>query len=217
MKNRTNLRLNLNSKILDVGSGAGQLLHDLKILGFSNLLGIDLFIEQDLNYQNGVRIIKGDINALNQQFDFIMLHHSFEHMPDPLPTLKKLHSLLKPNRYLLIRIPIADSYAWRKYGVNWLQLDAPRHLYVHTTKSMTRLAEESGFKVADVIYDSSSFGLMGSEQYLKDIPLEDETSYNVNFGKSIFTHEQVEYFDSKAAELNEKNDGDQACFYFYKA
>lgn len=47
-----------DSSILDVGSGAGQLLLDLNNIGFSDTIGIDPFIDHDLNYDNGTRILK---------------------------------------------------------------------------------------------------------------------------------------------------------------
>ena len=98
------------------------------------------------------------------------MHNVFEHVPDPLSTLKKLNDLLEPGRYALLRIPIVDSYGWKNYGVNWALLDAPRHFYLHTTTSMNLLAQEAGFEVARVVFDSDSFTFWGSEQYLR-IPL----------------------------------------------
>jgi 2-polyprenyl-3-methyl-5-hydroxy-6-metoxy-1,4-benzoquinol methylase len=74
-----------------------------------------------------------------------MLHHSFEHMDNPCGVLKQIDKLLNPDGELLIRIPVSDSFAWRKYGVDWFQLDAPRHFFLHTTKSIALLAKNSGF------------------------------------------------------------------------
>jgi SAM-dependent methyltransferase len=121
------------SAILDVGCGNGYLLQQMSIWGFKNLTGIDPFIEKDILYPQGICIWKTDIynylstnSAINKrvnEFDVIMLHHSFEHMDNPREVLSQLHKLLKPGRQLLIRIPVSDSFAWRKYGVNWFQLD----------------------------------------------------------------------------------------------
>jgi SAM-dependent methyltransferase len=214
---QVSLKLGFDSSILDVGCGSGQLLHRMAALGFSNLMGIDPFIERDIVYDNGVRVLKRELGEVEQQFDFIMLHHSFEHMPDPLATLKKLYALLKPNRYVLIRIPVAGSYAWRKYGVDWASLDAPRHLHLHTRKSMQLLAERAKFQVADVVFDGDGFGIVTSEQYLKDIPLMDPKSPHVNAAQTIFAKEELDAFLALDEELNKKGEADAAGFYLYKA
>jgi len=145
-----------------------------------------------------------------------MLHHSFEHMPDPLPTLQKAYELIKPGHYLLLRIPLAGSYAWRKYGVNWASLDAPRHLYLHTPESIQILASQVGFEVADVVYDADGLGIWGSELYLRDIPLTDERSPWVNPRQNTFSEEELAQFTKLEKELNETGEADCAAFYLYK-
>lgn len=57
-----------------------------------------------------------------------MFHHSFEHIADPFETLCSVRRLLSSGT-CLIRIPIVDSWAWENYGVNWIQIDAPRHFF----------------------------------------------------------------------------------------
>jgi ubiquinone/menaquinone biosynthesis C-methylase UbiE len=209
------VNLTLDSEILDVGCGSGGLLYYLRKEGFSSLTGIDLFIENDI-FSQEVKIFKKEIAVLEQEFDFIMLHHSFEHMPQPLSVFKQLYRILKPNRYIVIRIPVASSFAWKKYGVNWVQLDPPRHFFLHTIKSIQILAGKVGFQVVDVVFDSTDFQFWASEQYLKDIPLTDISSYMLNPNKSIFSEEDIKLFKTQASELNKKSSGDQACFYLYK-
>jgi len=98
-----------------------------------------------------------------------------------------------------------------------VQLDAPRHLYLHSIKSMETLANPVGLKISQVIYDSFAFQFWGSEQYQQDISLNDERSYAVNPKQSFFTEEQIKDFTKRSKVLNQKNQGDQACFYLTKA
>lgn len=212
----TKARVKIDDSILDVGCGDGFLLGELQDAGFRHLTGIDPSIERDICYANGVRLLKQRLEDVEGQFDFIMLHMSFEHLPNPLSDLRQLYRLLKPKRSVLIRIPVVPCYAWREYGVNWVQLDPPRHLYIHTAESIKLLADQVGFEVTDIVYDSTEFQFWGSEQYLRDIPLRSENSYSENPEGSSFSQEQIDLYKAKAGELNKVNDGDQACFYLYK-
>ena len=215
-RKRLDLHLSASSVILDVGCGTGKLLLDLKEQGFSNLMGIDPFVKSDIAYESGVRVLKQPLDEVTGQYDFIMLHHSFEHMPDQLETLRKLHELIKPGHYVLLRIPVAGSYAWREYGVNWVALDAPRHLFLHTAKSIGILASQSGFEVAEIAHDSDGLAHYGFELYRNDIPLMDERSPFVNPNQKTFTKEELAGFMELDAKLNETGEADCAAFYLYK-
>jgi len=206
-------RIGLDSRILDVGCGSGGLLLKLQREGFRNLLGADVFIERDLDYGNGVRILKRPIDALEGQFEFVMLHHSFEHMPDSLGTLRGLRRIVAPGGTLLLRIPVADSYSRRKYGLNWMAWDAPRHLFLHTVKSLHLAAAASGFDVAEVTYDSSRSQFVGSELYLRGVTFQEQNPYHAGKSKAAFSREEWEEFERAALRLNALRDGDTACFY----
>lgn len=208
--------VNLESRIMEIGCGSGATLIKLNEEGFINLSGIDPFLEDDIIYENAVAVRKATIYDLNEKYDLILMNHSFEHMPQPLKVFKKISQALEDSGGILIRMPVAGSFAWRQYGVNWVQIDAPRHFYIHTEKSLKILAENSGFILKNTVYDSGSFQFWGSEQYKKGIPLNDRMSYLKNPDNSIFTKEQIDCFKKKATELNFSSQGDQACFYLYK-
>lgn len=205
-----------DNEILDVGSGSGDLLLGLRDRGFSRLTGIDPLIKKDIFYRNGVQIYKRNLREMTQLFDLIMLHHSFEHVPDPLSMLMDIYQKIKPAGLVLIRIPLVSSFAWRTYKTNWVQLDAPRHLFLHSVRSMELLTSKCGFMIENIDYDSKGFQLWGSEQCIKNIHLHDQRSYNINPRRSIFSYNDMRAFEEKAEELNNSKDGDQACFYLRK-
>lgn len=202
--------------ILDVGCGGGQFLQSLHSFGFRNLVGADPYVAHDIHYDNGVRVWKRTMDEIEGSYRFIILNHSIEHMNDQHAAVSNIHRLLDEGCLALLRLPIAGGYAWKTYGTDWVQLDAPRHLYLHTRKSMDILAREAGLAVEEVVYDGTAFQFWGSEQYRRDIPLLDERSYGVNPDRSGFSAEQLERYNRLATELNGKGEADQACFYLRK-
>lgn len=211
------LDLQKDSKILDIGCGAGHLLHSLKELRFENLLGLDPFNQEDIRYENGLIIEKRDIFSETKTWDVIMFHHSFEHLSDQHGTLQKAWEQLTPGGTVLIRVPTVSSYAWQHYGVNWVQLDAPRHLFLHSVESIKQLAEQHGFTLEKTLYDSFAFQFWGSEQYEQGIDLRSPRSYAENQHTAIFSKQEIKAFAKRSKELNAVNQGDQAAFYLRKA
>ncbi|MDH5324067.1 MAG: class I SAM-dependent methyltransferase [Gammaproteobacteria bacterium] len=204
--------LSREAKILDIGCGTGRLIMRMHMGGYYHVVGLDPFVEKNIQYSNGVRIAKETIenfaDSSKDKFDLIMMHHSLEHMPDQLAPLKAAKTILKNTGHLLIRVPLCDSYAWEHYKENWVQLDAPRHLYLNTKKSMEILADTAGFTIQKIEYDSSKFQFTGSELYLKGIALNAPKKE-----KDIFTRKQLSQFSKQAEDLNLQAQGDQACFY----
>lgn len=198
----------LNDKIADIGCGNGQLLYEMFASGFTNLTGVDPFIESTQRINSSLLLLKNSIFELDGIFDFIMMHHSFEHMDEPKKVLQKAHELLKPGKQLLIRIPISDGEAWQRYGVHWAQLDAPRHIFIHSAKSIKLLAEQTGFKVTQIIYDSDAYQFWASEAIKRGVPS--------TRAIGMFSREEMKDFNHQAQQLNEKGEGDQACFYLTK-
>ena len=202
-----------DARILDIGSGVGRLLMHLKALGYENLLGVDPFVDKDTRISNGPTILKRSIEETTGQFDLIVMNHSLEHMARPRIVFDNLRRILAPSGVAVIRTPVATSQAWREFGVDWVQLDAPRHLVVHSAKSIEVLAAGNGLSLDRVVYDSTAFQFWGSEQYRRGISLSDRRSYQLSARKSMFTQQDIDDFSRRALELNRRGEGDQACFY----
>ncbi len=210
------LALTTESRVLDVGCGAGVLLHSLREIGFTHTLGIDPFNPKDMHYPNGLKIEQRDIFSEQSSWDVIMFHHSFEHLPQQQATLEKAYQQLKPGGTVLLRVPTVSSYAWQHYGIKWSQLDAPRHLFLHSVDSIQQLASQTGFSVTNIVYDSNAFQFWGSKQYEQDIPLHSATSWAQSPENSPFSKKDIKAFEKRAHELNALNQGDQAAFYLLK-
>jgi len=210
------LKTTPSSRILDIGCGRGKLICEMFNLGFENVQGVDKFVTAEYDYDYGVKVLKKDLSELeNKRYNLLMMHHVFEHMDEPLEELKKCFELLKSKGYLIIRIPVVGR-AWDIYGKDWIQLDAPRHFFIHTEKSMTLLAERAGFEIANIIYDSAGFQFWGSELYKRDIALVENTTKNYRIDTDFFSDEELRIYDQQAKDLNDARKGDQAIFYLRK-
>lgn len=202
--------------ILDVGCGSGILIRDLRALGFEEVSGIDAFIPADLVHHNGVVVRRKRLDEETGRFDVVMLHHSFEHMSEPLRALQRVSDLLAPGGLVILRLPVASSWAWKHYGVDWMHLDAPRHLFLHTRKSVEILCAGAGLEVDGVVDEGNESSFLGSEQYRREIPLVDSRSY----ASGRFPHIRGWFRNGRlrrrAEELNRAGQGDWSCFYLRK-
>jgi SAM-dependent methyltransferase len=203
-----------DAAILDVGCGSGDLLKLLHSLGFTNLTGADPFIRAEIRYPSGIVVLKKHLTEISQTFDLIMLHHSFEHMTNPAEIIAQAKRLLKPGGTLIIRVPIAASYAWKHYRANWVQLDPPRHIFLPSVTSIQILAERAGLRFGPVVHESNEFQFWGSEQYLKDTPLMDPRSVAPLWKQALARRKMLAY-RKRAEELNAKGEGDSACFHLH--
>lgn len=200
-----------DSRILDVGCGSGLLLRNLQDQGFLHLSGVDPFQEKTIP---GIKIHRCELSEYTGEHDLIMLHHSLEHVADPVGMLVDVKRLCSPGGRILVRIPVADCHAWKQYGINWFQIDAPRHLVIPSLRGMQIISERVGLSLSEIVFDSDELQFCCSEQYKEGIPLKDPRSYHRNRDKSSFTPAQIESFKQQSRELNQDRRGDQACFYF---
>lgn len=203
-----------DKKILDVGCGSGYWLVDRAKEGNDVVYGCDPFLEKDLNYQNRVIIRKCSIHEMEGTFDAIQFSDSFEHMTDPHEVMDSIHRLLKEDGVCKISIPVFPNIAFDMLGPHWYQLDAPRHIFLHSLKSMDYLTRKHELKIASVEFNSNGAQFIRSTLYKYGIPYFEQTSEVIH---ALFDNDKMMNLQRNAEICNEKQHGDHACFYIQRA
>ncbi len=197
------LDVSLSSRIADVGSGEGSMVLRMAAHGFDDVWGFDPFIRGDWDDGNAHLRCTG-IDRAEGLFDVIMFNHSLEHLPRPLEALRIAKARLAPSGAILVRVPLACTFADRHYGGDWVALDPPRHLNVPSRQGMQAAAAASGLDIIRVFFDSLPQQIWASEQYRRDIPLLDERGRR---GERV-----SRALRRRTRELNRHEDGDSAGF-----
>jgi len=125
--------------ILDVGSGAGQILGHLlkRVAPDASLTGFDLSQRMLCRARTRLRssrpkLIAGDLTRLpfaNESFDCITCGYVLEHLADPLPGLQELGRVLKPGGSVLVLATedtvsgTMTSHAWKCRTYNRRELE----------------------------------------------------------------------------------------------
>jgi len=205
------------TRFLDVGCGSvSWWLRALSRLGFRRLTGVDPNARANAMDGN-VRIVKGHLAQLDGAFDVISFHHSLEHIEDQEGILRDARARLAPGGVCVIRVPQVDSEVWAEFGSNWVELDAPRHLYLHSKNSLERVANRAGFRLEKTVFDSVGFEFWGSEQYRRGIPLMDGRSFYRAPQESDFTYREIAEFERRAQAANRAGRGGRAAFFLRAA
>lgn len=203
-------------RILDVGCGSSpHRLAAFRRCGFTAVEGIDPFIAEDTFY-HGVPVYRRTLEEMEGQFGMIMFHHSLEHVPDPLNTLRSAVRLLRSGGLCLVRIPVMSTYFWRTFGVDWVEIDAPRHLHMMAAQTIEMLAKKTGFQLRKTTFDSQGWEIAASHQFRANIPLRDARSFVHTGVNGMFSADRWAKFEDQSRELNRVSDAGRACFYLEK-
>jgi SAM-dependent methyltransferase len=207
--------LSRSARILDVGCGNGNLIASLAEVGFRNVLGADPFISQDVVHSNGARVLKCEASKVEGQFDVVMMHHSLEHIWDQHAIVADVARLVKTGGRCLIRIPTIDCWAWEEYARDWIALDPPRHFYLHSRASITRLLESGGFRLDRIVDDGSSLQILGSEKIKRGQPLVNPKTGKPDY-EEFLPHDLIEKASARSRELNRTGRGDSIAVHARK-
>jgi 2-polyprenyl-3-methyl-5-hydroxy-6-metoxy-1,4-benzoquinol methylase len=158
-----------NGQILDMGSGVGSFVNEMKQKGWK-ATGLEPDKEaRDISkklYQLELKDISEFYQFIPASFDAITLWHVLEHVHDLDDCLQQLRILLKENGKLFIAVPNYTSTDAAIYKEYWAAYDVPRHLYHFSPGAMQVLMERHKFKILKykaMWYDSFYISLLSSK------------------------------------------------------
>ncbi len=158
---------------LDIGCGRGHMLKKLKKNNWecygteiSETLSQSL-IRDGLKIFNSIDIKSCDFPS--NHFDVVTLFHVFEHLQNPVDTLKEIGRILKPGGLLFIEIPNFSSWQAQIKRGQWQHLDAPRHLFHFTVNGLRLVMKKQKFDLVKEKTFSFEYGIFGMVQSLLNV------------------------------------------------
>lgn len=146
-----------DKKLLDVGSGSGQFLYEMKQFGMI-VQGVEPGnFDRESSKEQGINIRNTDLLSARyskEHFDIITINHVLEHVPEPAKIIKEMYRILKKDGKLIVGVPNYRSLAYSLFGKNWYQLDVPRHLNDFSDKILIKKLRGEGFKIKKVRHNA---------------------------------------------------------------
>ncbi len=161
-------------KILDIGCATGVFLKEMKDHGWeaygvepSNYASEIALNQLDLNVYN---CYLDDVNFDDNYFDIVTLWDVFEHLPDPVRTMRIIRRILKPDGFIVITTPNTESWERKIFKQYWAGWDVPRHYNIFSDKAIDRLLKDQGMQINNLI---SFTGMIGAIRISLDFWLQE--------------------------------------------
>lgn len=144
-------------KLLDVGSGSGQFLYEMKQFGIS-VQGVEPSnFNKKSSKKYGLNVKKKDLISAKfpeNSFDLITMNQVLEHTTNPSEIINEIYRILKKNGALILAVPNYRSLAYKIFKEDWYQLDVPRHLFDFSDMILARELSKRGFKIKKIRHNS---------------------------------------------------------------
>lgn len=188
---------------LDVGCGLGDLLQ-MAIADQWQVNGTEISPKAALQAKANIRdqILVGDILSLNlpeYYFDLITIYHVIEHLIDPIPILKKLKRLLKPEGILFIETPNLDSLGAKIRGKNWSNIMPPEHINYYSSQSLANSLTIAGFDQFKV-FTNSPYKIQAVSTWSKPLQIVAKSIYKITPVLGMGAALQAVVFSSKISD-----------------
>jgi len=137
-------------KLLDIGSGTGYFLNNLKE---HNIQSEGLEVDENSRKRSIEKfdVKVSDLDKLflfeSDAFDAVTMWHVLEHVETLNEYIIQIKKILNAKGKAFIAVPNHDSYDGAFYKQYWAGFDVPRHLWHFTPKSMELLFKKHGMRL----------------------------------------------------------------------
>jgi SAM-dependent methyltransferase len=159
--------------LLDIGAALGSFMRIARRMGWEPVVGVEIsHFGQDVIAGLGFDVV-ADLESLDpsMRFDLVTMHHTLEHLDDPVKTLCSIQGFLAEGGRILIEVPNWHSIQRRASGREWEDLRPDQHLWQYTPTTLVRLVEMAGLRVNAVTTLGDPIPSMHSFSLSLGIPL----------------------------------------------
>ncbi len=137
-------------RVLDVGAATGDFLKVARALGWE-VLAVDPSPARALVREAGIPLVGNtleDAEVEPHSLDLVTFWDVLEHLPDPVPVLRRARRLLRPGGVIALTVPDAANLLTRVSGARWFGYKlAGEHLQFFTDESLRRALAGAGLEV----------------------------------------------------------------------
>lgn len=158
-------------KLLDIGASWGCYMAQMRDLGWE-VHGVELnpaAVEHGRSQLGLDRLQQGFLDSVDLEegtFDVVRMGMVLEHMHDPLATLRRVATLLRPGGRLLLSVPDITGLEARLYGRHAYTLQVPQHLVHFSPRTLSTMLRKAGFKDIRTVHHAFDRDMVSSAEYL---------------------------------------------------
>lgn len=176
-------------KVLEIGSSDGSQLSYFKNKG-AKVFGIEPSAELcNISNKNGVPVYHGLFEKDTkhklpkdfQKVDLIILEYTFDHLPEPMETLKATKDMLNKDGFLVIEVHDLEKILERK---EYCLFEHEHTIYL-TKETISRVLGREGFEIIDFDLLKDSEKRANSLLVVAKLKENEETIYNEDFDISL--------------------------------